>query len=196
MGDTSTNFEIDDPGGGARIAGVAGSPGAAADTVLTSDGTGGTSWASGGGSQPGAAIVRGPFSFAFNAAGLAAGVAVGYTPAINDVLIGAWIEADTPFDGTTPMADFGVGCNDGDPGILTQLTAPGAPWDLTQQTVVIGDQVGSLAPAPYPTFLAVRFTAANPMQLWVTQDGTKNGDTPAGSTGAAKLYLVTASPTA
>lgn len=51
MGDTSTNFEIDDPGGGARIAGVAGSPGAAADTVLTSDGTGGTSWASGGGSQ-------------------------------------------------------------------------------------------------------------------------------------------------
>lgn len=50
MGDTSTNFEIDDPGGGARIAGVAGSPGAAADTVLTSDGTGGTSWASGGGS--------------------------------------------------------------------------------------------------------------------------------------------------
>lgn len=51
MGDTSTNFEIDDPGGGARIAGVAGSPGAAADTVLTSDGAGGTSWASGGGSQ-------------------------------------------------------------------------------------------------------------------------------------------------
>lgn len=52
MGDTSTNFEIDDPGGGARIAGVAGSPGAAADTVLTSDGSGGTSWASGGGSLP------------------------------------------------------------------------------------------------------------------------------------------------
>lgn len=56
MGDTSTNFEIDDPGGGARIAGVAGSPGAAADTVLTSDGAGGTSWASGGGSVPGTVI--------------------------------------------------------------------------------------------------------------------------------------------
>jgi hypothetical protein len=57
VGDDSTNFEIDDPGGGVRIAGIAGSPGAAASAVLTADGDGGTSWEAGAG-QPVNASLR------------------------------------------------------------------------------------------------------------------------------------------
>jgi hypothetical protein len=67
VGDDSTNFEIDDPGGGVRIAGIAGSPGAAASSVLTADGDGGTSWEAGGGSgfAPITALYTGPGSPSF-----------------------------------------------------------------------------------------------------------------------------------
>jgi hypothetical protein len=56
VGDDTTNFEIDDPGGGVRIAGIAGSPGAAASSVLTADGDGGTSWEAGGGQAVNASL--------------------------------------------------------------------------------------------------------------------------------------------
>lgn len=47
-----STFGIEDLQGRERIVGTAISPGAAASTVLTADGAGGTSWAAGGGSQP------------------------------------------------------------------------------------------------------------------------------------------------
>jgi hypothetical protein len=31
-----------------------------------------------------------------------------YTPTIGDVLFDAWIEVRTPWDGTTPLCDYGV----------------------------------------------------------------------------------------
>lgn len=195
MGDTSTNFEIDDPGGGARIAGVAGSPGAAADTVLTSDGAGGTSWASGGGSVPGAARVLGPFPIAFDDAGLADGIAF-YTPTVGDILFEVWLEIVTAWNGTTPLADVGTavgadhGIFDASGGVLslTDAAAEYAGTGVLLSTGTSGAQVGGVVPG--------RFTATNPLKVWVSQDGFAGGDDPGASQGAANVYLVVSTPDA
>jgi hypothetical protein len=54
----------------------------------------------------GATVVR-AFPFAFDAAGLATGLAL-YTPTAGDKLLDAWLEIDTVWNGTTPLADVGV----------------------------------------------------------------------------------------
>lgn len=60
----------------------------------------------GGGSQPGAAIVR-KFPFAFNTPGLLTGLSL-YVPTIHDVLLDIWLEVTTAWDGTTPLGDVGT----------------------------------------------------------------------------------------
>ncbi len=59
----------------------------------------------GGGGSAGASIVR-AFPFAFDTPNILTGAAL-YTPTVGDILLDAWIEIDTAWDGTTPLGDFG-----------------------------------------------------------------------------------------
>lgn len=63
-------------------------------------------WVSFSAGTSGASVVR-QFPFAFDTSGLATGATV-YTPTVNDVLLDAWVEIATPWDGTTPRFDFGA----------------------------------------------------------------------------------------
>lgn len=59
----------------------------------------------GGGGSAGSPIVR-KFPFAYNTPNILTGAAL-YTPTIGDILLDAWIEIDTVWDGTTPLGDVG-----------------------------------------------------------------------------------------
>jgi hypothetical protein len=77
--------------------------------VLTASSPTAAEWATpsgGGGGGAGAPVVH-KFAFAYDTASLHTG-ATAYTPAAGDVLLDAWIEIDTAWDGTTPLGDFGA----------------------------------------------------------------------------------------
>jgi len=54
----------------------------------------------------GVPIVR-KFPFAFNTPNILTGASL-YTPTIGDILLDAWIEIDTAWDGMTPLGDVGL----------------------------------------------------------------------------------------
>ena len=172
-------------------------------------GNGGTG-GGGGGTTAGAPVVRGPYSFTYQTAGLTNGVAF-YTPTIDDILIEAWIEVDTAFNGTTPHADisqftgtstpYGLWGWNGVTGFgidlaqVDTLDAGGGP--LTGANYVSGSAYNvSLADAApgHIRKAPIRFTTADPLLLVVSTDGTKGGTAVGGTTGAGRIYIVTATP--
>lgn len=174
-----------------------------------------------GGRTAGAAIVRGPFAFAFNTAGLNNGVAF-YTPTVGDILLDAWIEVDTAFNGTTPRADIGpflggvAGANIGLFGSLNQPIKVGGSFTADTENITgllsnVGNVVNPANAGNEPAsgdnlFYAGgvptgaqrnvpgKFTSASPWLIVVSQDGSKGGTAVGGSAGAGKVYLVTATP--
>jgi hypothetical protein len=62
--------------------------------------------AGGGGGGAGNTVVR-KFPFTFSETDLAFGAPL-YTPTVGDILLDAWIEVDTAWDGTTPLGDIGI----------------------------------------------------------------------------------------
>src|ERR1700674_2452447 len=95
--------------------------------------------------EPGAAIVR-KFPFAFNDAGLAAGKTI-YVPTVNDVLLDAWVQVDTAWDGATPRCDIGT-FSGSTAGLYGQLIS--LPLSLNGQDVLIvgtGVAVGAAGPS-------------------------------------------------
>lgn len=152
------------------------------------------------------------FPFAYNTPSILTGAAL-YTPTIGDILLDAWIEIDTAWDGTTPQGDFamlptaGIGqfsdtflgpvnmasadraFQDGgllmgnlfsglrDYAVLDQvlnvLSAPSVTNPAP--TSFVFQSSGSSAPTlPNPTgdrVLPCKFISANPVLVWVSQDG-------------------------
>lgn len=51
-------------------------------------------------------IVR-KFPFAYNTASIATGASL-YTPSVGDILLDAWVEIDTAWNGTTPLGDLAI----------------------------------------------------------------------------------------
>lgn len=47
------------------------------------------------------------FPFAYNSSGISSGGYAVYTPNVGDILLDAWIEIDTAWNGTTPFGDIG-----------------------------------------------------------------------------------------
>ena len=76
----------------------------------------------GGGTPAGVAIVR-KFPFAFDTPNILTGAAL-YTPTVGDVLLDAWMEIDTAWNGTTPQGDLST--FDGTAGGLFFNTLPGS----------------------------------------------------------------------
>ncbi len=166
----------------------------------------------GGGGGAGAPVVR-RFAFTFATANLGTGATI-CTPTINDILLDAWIEVDTAFDGTTPLADIGsfVGSHfgfwgsfdraidmttaDGEtpPGLLaaSAWSSLGATSQLSLQGATFLDipntivALGRVAPG--------KFTSADPIKLVVSQNGKDNGAAAGAAQGAGSVYLVTATP--
>ncbi len=152
----------------------------------------------------GVAVVRGPFAFAFNTASINAGVTV-YTPVVGDILLDAWFEITTAFDGTTPKADIGSfsGTTSGLFDIsgnavplgtadTTATGGAGISINVTSGTLSLLAQVGSSLKRTVPS----RFTTTAPLKLVVSQTGLAGGTAIGGAAGAGKLYIVTATPVA
>lgn len=158
----------------------------------------------------GAPVVR-KFPIAFDTANLVTGHTI-YTPTIGDVLLDAWFEIDTAWDGMTPFGDIGtfVGVAFGlfgnlwapvsmdvadteGPGTGTLNNSNTTPGGTLLSTANVG-----IAATPNLARLArsapLKFTAANPVKVCVSQDGQNNGISPGATVGAAVVYLVTATP--
>lgn len=147
--------------------------------------------------------LRGPFPVAFNTPGVNAGVVI-YTPKAGEVLLDAWFEVLTAFDGTTPQ-EIGtfLGTTSGLFGNL------GSPPDLSQADSTVG--TGGVLTSSFGTNPSLvlagaqgggyfgrgygRFTTDDPLKAVVSRNGEQGGAAVGGSHGAAHIYLVTAAPT-
>lgn len=153
--------------------------------------------------QAGAPVVR-AFPFAFDSPNILTGHAV-YTPTVGDILLDAWIEIDTAWNGTTPLGDFGefVGTAQGlfaggnGPTGLTTMSGPDT--NLVGVGYLAGNNGESLAALSAAGSAGFRvapgkFTTVDPIKVVVSQDGTNTGADPGSTQGSAVLYLVTATP--
>lgn len=170
----------------------------------------------GGGSQPGVATTI-KLPFAYNTAGLAAGLTI-YTPAIGDLLLAAWIEVDTAWDGTTPLGDFGTDFANAE-GLYYGLRSP---IDMTQAdgayyggNTLLAASGGSYSPtgnfalgqasavpsgsddnAIWGRLIPAKFTAVTPLLVVVNQTGVPGGASPGAAQGAAVAYVTVVTPKA
>lgn len=163
----------------------------------------------GGIGQPGTTILRGPFPFDHTqSVALAAGVEL-FTPKVGDIILDAWVEIDTAFDGTTPKADIGT-FNGGDAGLFA--FAGGTVIDLKQDWGAVTDNAGLLAASAAGSSLSgdyisvgavgtaaveswqIAVTAANPLLLVASQSGAKAGTAIDSTVGAGKVFVLMATP--
>jgi len=143
------------------------------------------------------------YSFAFDTEGLAAGVEI-YTPTASDVLLDAWFEVTTAFDGTTPLAD--IGSFSGTTGGLFNELGDAVPLGTADAAdagagLLINSAAGlaSLASQDATALKRVshsRFSAATPIKLVVSQTGLAGGTAIGGAAGAGKVFLEVATPVA
>lgn len=159
-----------------------------------------------GASGGGGIAARGPFPVAFDDAGLVDGVSF-YAPTVGDLLLDAWVEILTLFDGTTPRLDIGTFVAT-DSGIFDALggTALALDAGLATEAAGTGFRRTSGGAVPYSMQSGAGyagagsgmgiFAAANHLKVVVSQDGSKGGDDPGASQGAANIYIVTATPVA
>lgn len=138
----------------------------------------------------GAVILRGPFAVTFATAGLNAGVDV-YTPTPGDLLIGIGVVVTVGFNGTTPLLDLACGQTSGGTGIFANQEE-GLAQDVSAPSATVGS-----APitSNYSLYYAV-FATDDPLQVWVSEDGTLDGTATGSTAGALELYIVTATPVA
>lgn len=177
---------------------------------------------SGGGGGANSPIVR-AFPFAFNTPGILTGAAL-YTPTVGDILLDAWIEIDTAWNGTTPFGDVSLLPGHGGSGAFGTIAGPvpmnladislNQPLGLTGQVasdlvqvaamgnvqsglIVSGSSLAFASNALNNGFRYIpsKFVNSDPVVVWVSQDGTNTGADPGSTQGSAILYLVTATPT-
>lgn len=153
----------------------------------------------------GKSVVR-SFRFQFNTPGLLTGATI-FTPTVGEVLIDAWLDVTTAWDGTTPLFDVGTfttvhtgwfavlggGALDVTKADSTAVY-PGLAVQGTGINFAGSDLAQTAATALALRRLPARFTTADPLKICVSQDGTNTGTSPAATTGAAILYLRTAPP--
>lgn len=161
------------------------------------------------------AVVR-KFPFAFDTPGISSGGVDAYTPTVDDILLDAWIEILTPWDGTTPLCDIGPlldGTNQGlyriwsFEGNSVQMSYPDDPQPGTNIVSVFNQTYGApnlqalnetyannAGHLPGLRWVPGRFSTSDPLKVWVTQNALSDGADPGSTQGTAVLYLVTATP--
>lgn len=147
------------------------------------------------------------FPFAYNTAGLAAGVTI-YTPAVGDVIYDIGIAVTTAFNGTTPLLDVGT-FNGGNVGLFGELAAGAVDGTKVYSAVTdnaglttpnsamwLQAAVGSHGAAGTAAYVStpIIVTTANPLLLVLSQNGQKGGTAPGGSAGAGTVYVFTGQP--
>lgn len=145
------------------------------------------------------------FPITFSTAGLNNGVAI-YSPTPGDILLDAWIEVDTAFNGTTPKADIGdfTLANTGwfadadGPQDLAAADSPSSSGPLLlEAATAAGIQGLSLIEGSAKTGFRItpgKLTGAGPVKVVVSQTGLKGGAAVGGTQGAAVVFLLVATP--
>lgn len=117
----------------------------------------------------------------------------GYQPNDGDLILAAWFETDTLWNGTTPKADIGT-FDGGNDGVFTELlsgtislgTADSAITDNAGLDKIATD-VLNLDTAGMP----IRVTSpANPLTIIVSETGVKGGTAAGASAGSSTLHLI------
>jgi hypothetical protein len=145
----------------------------------------------GGGGTPGAARVLGPFPFAFDTPGLAAGVEF-YVPTPDDMLVNAWLRTLTAWTnhGSTTKADIGqfVG---GETSGLFALTANGAQAQIAPVGIGGIDNIDSVG---LGSQTANVFTTEDPLKIVVSVDGKAGSAASPATAGTSEIYLFISTP--
>lgn len=210
------------------IPGFYGPPDGTADLLVTMKGHG-VDWTvpvhasdapaapSGGSVAGGVTIHKAPF--AYNTAGLAAGIVApftdGYVPAVGDLLLDVWVKVITAWDGTTPL--FDCGNDDVSDGNLFGSNGLGTPLDMTKADgtdwglgAAFLSGTATIAAGGAPSLLSLAYSLGNtanntnralpaevattdPFKLWVSTTG-RPGTAPGATQGSAVLYISTATP--
>jgi hypothetical protein len=130
----------------------------------------------------GGAVALSSYSFAYNTAGLAAGADTGIAAVSGKSVLAVWAIIPTPWNGTSPFADIGVGAST--TGV--NLAAFGSNPSLSNADWADGGAVGNTAGWVYP----FNWTSSGNIKIWVTQNGMKNGASPGASQGQATIYIL------
>lgn len=159
-------------------------------------------WQQSAANPAGLARLEGPFPFSFDDADADEGIAF-YTPTVGEILVDAWFEVSTAFDGTTPKADIGQfsgGDTEGYFGIA------GDAVDLTADDeasasggLVFNSGGGSLAAIAHSAgyrYVPGRFASADPLEYVLSQDGLPGGTAIDSTAGAGAIYLIVMAPRA
>lgn len=131
-----------------------------------------------------------PFTFAEGSAALAAGIETGIVLNDGDLIVGAWFEVDTAFNGTTPLAD--VGTFSSTEGIFKELNS--AAVDMTAADSAVADnaaldKIGG-AKLAGQAGMPLRATATGTQLLLVVSETGAKGGTASGATvGSAVLHV-------
>lgn len=154
---------------------------------------------SGGGGNDGAVKIVGPFEVSFDSDDLTLGVEL-FTPNVGDVILDAWVEIDTAWDGTTPKGDIGTFA-DATSGLFVYQGGPAIDLTVADNQdagsgLLLGNRTalsvasGALGQRSAPMLV----TNPNPIKFVVSQDGTAGGNDPSSSQGLANVYFVVATP--
>lgn len=164
--------------------------------------------------------VTNAYPFTYNTSGLSSGIDL-YTPTPGDILLDAWIEVDTAWNGTTPLADIGFFSVDTyglfyiktyPYQLLRDMTAAdgAGPDNPTSSGYLMAMHsltysvyaANSLKVTPnfYGTMSTLRvvpgkFTTDTPIGVIVNQTGTKGGASSGATQGEAIFYITTTTPT-
>jgi hypothetical protein len=154
-----------------------------------------------GGSQLGVPVVT-RYTVPFNAAGLSNGTGYPlFTPTVGDEILDIAVRFPTVFDGTTPLCDVGTGVT-ATLGLFGSY-AGSLPCDAANVesagdglSVCGGFQISNLVASigGASAGSTPKVTAANPVRVWVTQDGEINGADPASSQGVAEIVFTIVTP--
>jgi hypothetical protein len=152
----------------------------------------------------GAAIIR-RFTITFATPNLAAGVPL-FTPVPGDVLVDAWFQVTTAWNGTTPFGDMLIQGNTGflqqagvlDPGSINYKQVMSSVQALSPLGVYYDNSVPNslalCAVASDRQLAPAIFASTAPFCVVVSQTGIVGGAATGSTTGSADIYVKTATP--
>ncbi len=142
------------------------------------------------------------YTVPFDAAGLSDGTGyVLFTPTVGDEILDIAIRFPTVFDGTTPLCDVGTGVTSTQ-GLFSAFNSSlNAAEVLVQEGGDGLSFVGNGGPNNFTSAIAAgggrstpKVTAANPIRVWVTQDGDINGADPGSTQGVIEIVVTIVTP--